>query len=106
MVGSVSAAALAQRAVLAAAPAELLVLRLRLAEIGDAPRDHLAPGEFGLACGLEQLLAVVESKFGKELAIGQLRQALLRSGDADEALDPVIPRREIGVADRPIDPVA
>ena len=38
-----------------------------------------------------------------KLPVGQLRQPFGRSGDANEALDVIVPGREVGVADRPVD---
>ena len=39
----------------------------------------------------------------QELAVGQLRQAVAAAADAGKALDVVVPRRDVRVADRPVD---
>src|ERR1700722_3391113 len=39
----------------------------------------------------------------QELAVGQLRQPKRFSGDSDEVLHVVVPGREVGIANRPID---
>ena len=50
-----------------------------------------------------QLLAAVEWHCGEKLSVGQLRHPLVRSIDARVLLDVVVPRRNVGVAERPID---
>src|SRR6185437_10716932 len=39
---------------------------------------------------------------GKESAVGQVRKAQCFTTDADEVLYVVIPRREVGITDRPV----
>ena len=51
----------------------------------------------------DRLFGAVERHRRLKLPVGQLRQAFDRSGDAREALDVVVPRREVRVADRPVD---
>ena len=48
-------------------------------------------------------LDAVQRHRRQELAVGQLRQALPAAADAGEALDVVVPRRDVLVADRPVD---
>ena len=55
-----------------------------------------------IAC-LQMSLDAVELHRRQELAVGQLRQAFGAAAHADEALDVVVPRRDLGVADRPVD---
>src|SRR6267378_1909771 len=56
--------------------------------LGDAVPDHL--------------LGAVQRHRGEELAVGQLRQAKALAADAGEPLDVIVPRRDVGVADRPV----
>ena len=60
------------------------------------------PKIFGDAL-LHLLLEAVHRHRRQELAVGQLRQALAAAADAGEALDVVVPRRDVLVADRPVD---
>ena len=52
---------------------------------------------------LQVSLDAVQIHRRQELAVGQLRQPFGAAAHADEALDLVVPRRELGVADRPVD---
>ena len=51
----------------------------------------------------DRLLGAVERHRRLELPVRKLRQSFNRSGDARVLLDVVVPRREIRVADRPVD---
>src|SRR5207253_1129871 len=51
----------------------------------------------------DQLFAAVELHRREELSVRKLRHSLMRSIDARVLLDVVVPRRNVGVADRPID---
>src|SRR5205807_10112780 len=51
------------------------------------------------------LLAGVNFHRRLELAVRELRQAQLFAAHADEPLDVAVPRRDVGVADRPVDAV-
>ncbi len=53
--------------------------------------------------GRDHLLGAVERHRRLELSVRQLRQMLDRSGNARVAFDLVVPRREVCVANRPVD---
>ena len=76
-----------------------------LRQDGHAPDGHVPVREHLLDARLHELLASVHLHGGLELAVGQVRQSELFAAHADEALDVAIPRCDVGVADRPVDPV-
>ena len=96
-VGAVGAAADAAVAVLAAAAA---VVRLR--QVGDAADDHRPAAEVLRDPVLHLPLEAVHLHRRQELSVGELRQALTAAADAGKALDAVVPRRQVLVADRPV----
>ena len=55
---------------------------------------------------LQHHLAAGEGHGRQEVAVGQNLQSFLAAVDADVALDPVVVRRDVGVADRPVHAVA
>ena len=98
------AAALARAAVVArgAPPVRLRENR------GASDRQHPLPGEMLRDAVLDHLLRAVQRHRREELAVRELRQAERFARDPDELLHVVVPRRDIGVADGPVDaePVA
>src|SRR3989442_2751713 len=54
----------------------------------------------------DDLLGAVERHRREEFPVGQLRQAERLAADPDELLDVIVPRRDVGIADRPIHPEA
>src|SRR5216684_970154 len=77
---------------------------MRCGEDGDpADRDDpLAPEPLGDAVP-DILLGAVQGHGRQELAVRELRQAERFARDPDELLHVVVPRRDVGVADRPVD---
>lgn len=71
MIGAVGAAALAQRAVLAARAAQLLVVRLRLRQVGAASRNDLAPRELASTAFLNMISASVSPNAGSNSPSGK-----------------------------------
>ena len=99
-VRTVRTAANAEVAVLARAP--LRTVRERRGEVRDAADRHLALELLGHRL-LQMSLDAVEIHRRQELAVRQLRQVLGTAAHADEAFDVVVPRRDLGVAHRPVD---
>ena len=99
-VRAVRTAANAQVAVLARA--SLRTVRKRSRQMRDAADRELAL-ELVRHRLLQMSLDAVEVHRRQELAVGQLRQSFGAAAHADEALDMVVPRRELGVTDRPVD---
>ena len=97
-VGAVRTAAVAAVARLARAPAVV-----RLAEHGAAAGDQDPVAEHLRQPRLEVRLDAVHLERRQQLSVGELRQAGVLAADADEALDHVVPRRDVRVADRPVD---
>ncbi len=106
VIGTVGTAALADRTILATVAPERLVMGLRLAQIGDAAGDHLARRELRLHALLEFQLGIVEIECRKKLAVGKLREALLRTRHTNEFLYMIIPGGKVLVTDRPVRPMA
>jgi len=98
-VGARDAAAMARPAVMARRPAVM-----RLGEHGAAAnRDHPFARPRAPDRVPHRLLDAVERHRLEELAVGQLRQPFRLAADPDERLDVVVPRRDVGVANRPVD---
>src|SRR5690606_28714897 len=77
--------------------------RQRSRQVRDASGDDPAtPVEQVLEAARDERLPAVERHRRLELAIRKLRQPFARAGDAREALDVVVPRCEIRVANRPV----
>src|SRR5690606_6858906 len=72
---------------------------VRLGQDGDAPDGDATLGKGGFDFSFEVFLGGVHLHRLEELAVGQVRQALGLSRDADEALHVIVPRRDVGVAD-------
>ena len=102
-IGAVRTAARADRAVLAGRAA---FIGLALGQVGGAPDRQAAPRPLARNGFAGVAFDHVERHRRLEFAIGKLWQALRRARYADELLDLVVPRRQIGIADRPVGAVA
>src|SRR6185295_6390906 len=102
----VAAATLTGAAQLAGAAAERDVLGRGLGEVRASADGHAPRRVIGLGLLLERSLEAVEIERWQELPVGQLLESLDGTGNTGEALDAVVPRRNVGVADRPVDAVA
>src|SRR2546426_344659 len=77
---------------------------VRRGEDRDPPDRHDPLGGEPLGYGVpDHLLDAVERHRREKLAIRELRQAERFARDPDELLHVVVPRRDVGVADRPVD---
>src|SRR6185503_3421115 len=74
---------------------------MRATRHGDAPRR-----EKFLDLVLESALQAVERHGREELTVRELFESFVRSGHAGESFDAVVPRRDVGVTDRPVDALA
>ena len=96
-------------AVRAAEPAGVAILASPAAgqrprQVGDAAgNDPAAAAELFRQAPGDQIFRAVERHRRLKLPVGKLRQSFGRSGDAHEALDVVVPGREVRVPDRPVD---
>src|SRR6185436_17465026 len=99
-VGAVRATADAEVAVLTRA--SLRAVRERRGQVCDAADRQLAL-ELVRHRLLQMSLDAIELHGRQEFAIGELWQSLRAAADADEALDVVVPRRDLGIAHRPVD---
>ena len=97
-VGAERTAADAAVAVLAVAAAVV-----RLGQVGDPPDGHRAAAERLRDPALDLLFQAVHRHRRQVDAVGQLRQPVARAADAGEALDVLVPGRDVRVADRPVD---
>src|SRR6185295_20212770 len=101
-IGAIRAAEPAGVAILASPAARLAWQWPR--QVGDAAgNDSAATAELFRQAPGDQIFRAVERHRRLKLPVGQLRQSFGRSGDANEALDVVVPGREVRVADRPVD---
>ena len=77
---------------------------VRLGEDGDASDcEHALAPEPVLHSLPDVLLRAVQRHRRQELAVRQLRQTLFLAADADEAVHVIVPWRDVGIANRPID---
>jgi beta-N-acetylhexosaminidase len=76
-----------------------------LGEDRHPPDRHVTAGEGPLDPGFDELLARVQLHRTLELAVGELREAQLLAAHSDEPLHVAVPRRDVGVANRPVDAV-
>ena len=98
-VAAVRAAEHARVAVLARRAA-----RQRLRRVRDTAGDDPAPTvELAAEAARDQIFAAVQRHGGLKLPVRQLREPVARAGDAGMPLDVVVPRRELRVANGPID---
>ena len=102
-IGAVRAAARADRAVLARGAA---LVGLGLGEVGGAADRQAASGPFRENRFTRMPFDHIERHRRLELAIRQLRQTFGRARNTDELFHLVIPRRHVGIADRPVGAVA
>ena len=81
---------------------------VRLREVRRAADDHGASAERLRDALLHLALEAVHLHRRQELPVRELRQAVATAADAGKALGVVVPRRDVGVSDRPVDgdPVA
>ena len=105
-IGAVAAAALASAAQLARAAAERDVFGRGLGQMRAAPDGNAPRGKFRFDLVLECGLKAVERHRRQELPVRQLCQSFVRARDSGEALDAVVPGRDVGVANRPVDAMA
>ena len=103
---AVPAAAFANAAQLTRPAAERDVLRGGFREVRATSDRHAARGMVFFGPLLERDFQAVERHRRQKQAIGQMLEAFVRAGDSREFFDAVIPRRDIGVANRPVDAVA
>src|SRR6185369_17440699 len=82
--------------------ASLRTVRQGRGQVGDAA-DRQPALELLRHRLLQMSLDAVQVHRRQEFAVGQLRQVLGATADADEAFDVLVPRRELGIANRPVD---
>ena len=87
---------------LAALPADIHLRLGHPAQIGRAPHDQPPGGKGGLDHGLCGCLDLVERERRQEIAVRQLRQAIVVAADPGEGLHVVVPGLEVLIADRPV----
>ena len=95
-VGARRAAAVARAAVVAARPA-----LVRLRQDRRAADRHRAPGVAARDRLLDVRLGRRHRHRRQKLAVGKLPEPARLARDADKALDVAVPRRDVGVSDRP-----
>ena len=105
-IGAERAAARALAARLAWAAALRQVRRGGGVQVGGAAHDHARRRIAGIEFLLERQFHRVEFEGGQEFAVRQHREAFLAAADAGVALDVAVPRRQVGIADRPVGAVA
>src|SRR5215469_14330526 len=87
-----------------AAKMALRSTQMTFGQIGDAADDHLALREPGLNRILEELLSTGHRHRWQEFSVGAVGDSFFRARDADELLHPIVVRRKLSVAQRPILP--
>ena len=97
-VGAVRAAKPARVSVLALGATVVWLREIRRATGNDAP---VRSEDFVRFVG-NHLLAAVQLHRRKKLAVGKLRHSLVRAVNAGVSFDVVVPRRDVGVANRPV----
>ena len=101
-VGAERTAAHAKVAALARAPSEFDLLFGRLGQVRRAADGDPALRESSFDPGFEILLDNVEIHRRLEDAVRQVGQTLCGAADTHPALDIIVPRRNVGIADRPV----
>src|SRR4051812_41132044 len=75
-------------------------------QVRNPRRRQVTPRIRPLDSLLQLLLGAIQLPGREEIAVGKMREAELLTRDADEALDVSVPRRQVCVANRPVDTVA
>nr|ABM53570.1 putative peptidase S1 family [uncultured bacterium CBNPD1 BAC clone 1664] len=104
-IGAQIAAVGASQLALAPPAAKILMQLGGAAEVGGPTHDHAAGGEGRFDPGPHGLFDAVHRPGGKEVAVGQLTQAVIVAADPGEGLHMVIPGGEVVIPDRPVHPV-